>query len=156
MAVRLPSRLLSRQLRSHMSYRAFTSSASRSEPHNFTMPAMSPTMTEGNIASWKVKEGDSFSTGDVLLEIETDKATMDVEAQDDGIMAKIFAPDGSKNVQVGTRIAVLADEGDDISSLEIPPDDSKPASKPPENAKKAEEEAESKSAPRPEPTGTPT
>ena len=48
---------------------------------NFTMPAMSPTMTEGNIASWKVKEGDSFSTGDVLLEIETDKATMDVEAQ---------------------------------------------------------------------------
>ena len=64
-------------------------------------------MTEGNIASWKVKEGDSFSTGDVLLEIETDKATMDVEAQDDGIMAKIFAPDGSKNVQVGTRIELL-------------------------------------------------
>ena len=124
------------------------------------MPAMSPTMTEGNISSWKVKEGDSFSTGDVLLEIETDKATMDVEAQDDGIMARIFAPDGSKNVQVGTRIAVLADEGDDISSLEIPPDDSKPASKPPENVKKAEEEAESKreskSTPRPEPTGTPT
>src|SRR5947199_10057380 len=109
------------------------------------MPAMSPTMTEGNIASWKVKEGDSFTTGDVLLEIETDKATMDVEAQDDGIMAKIFAPDGSKNVKVGTRIAVLADEGDDISSLEIPPDDSKPASKPPENVKTAEEEeAESK------------
>jgi hypothetical protein len=124
------------------------------------MPAMSPTMTEGNISSWKVKEGDSFSTGDVLLEIETDKATMDVEAQDDGIMARIFAPDGSKNVKVGTRIAVLADEGDDISSLEIPPDDSKPASKSPENVKKAEEEAESKreskSAPHPEPTGTPT
>jgi Biotin-requiring enzyme/e3 binding domain len=123
------------------------------------MPAMSPTMTEGNISSWKVKEGDSFSTGDVLLEIETDKATMDVEAQDDGIMARILAPDGSKNVQVGTRIAVLADEGDDISSLEIPPEDSKLASKPPENVKKAEEEAESKreskSAPRPEPTGTP-
>ena len=56
---------------------------------NFTMPAMSPTMTEGNIASWKVKEGDTFSTGDVLLEIETDKAQMDVEAQDDGIVAKI-------------------------------------------------------------------
>jgi len=159
MAVRLPSRLLGRHLRSHMSYRAFTSAASRSEPHNFTMPAMSPTMTEGNISSWKVKEGDSFSTGDVLLEIETDKATMDVEAQDDGIMARILAPDGSKNIQVGTRIAVLADEGDDISSLEIPPEDSKLASKPPENVKKAEEEAESKreskSAPRPEPTGTP-
>jgi hypothetical protein len=144
-----------------MSYRTFTSAASRSEPHNFTMPAMSPTMTEGNIASWKVKEGDSFSTGDVLLEIETDKATMDVEAQDDGIMARIFAPDGSKNVQVGTRIAVIADEGDDISSLEIPPEDSEPASKPPEDVKKvaAEEEAEPKqepkSLPRPEPTDTP-
>ena len=56
---------------------------------SFTMPSMSPTMTEGNIASWKVKEGDSFSAGDVLLEIETDKAQMDVEAQDDGLMAKI-------------------------------------------------------------------
>jgi hypothetical protein len=112
---------------------------------------MSPTMTEGNIASWKVKEGDSFSTGDVLLEIETDKATMDVEAQDDGIMAKIFAPDGSKNVQVGTRIAVIADEGDDISSLEIPPEDVKKA-----EGGEAESKQESKSAPRPEPTFTPT
>jgi pyruvate/2-oxoglutarate dehydrogenase complex dihydrolipoamide acyltransferase (E2) component len=53
------------------------------------MPALSPTMTEGNIATWKIKEGDSFSAGDVLLEIETDKAQMDVEAQDDGILAKI-------------------------------------------------------------------
>jgi Biotin-requiring enzyme/e3 binding domain len=118
-------------------------------------------MTEGNISSWKVKEGDSFSTGDVLLEIETDKATMDVEAQDDGIMAKIFAQDGSKSVQVGTRIAVIADEGDDISSLEIPSDDSKPISKPPENVKRAEEEEgepkqESKSTPSPDPTGTPS
>lgn len=115
-------------------------------------------MTEGNIASWKVKEGESFSTGDVLLEIETDKATMDVEAQDDGIMAKIFAQDGSKGVQVGTRIAVIAEEGDDISTLEIPPEDSKPVSKPPENVKKAEEgetKEKSKSAPSPEPAGTP-
>lgn len=61
-------------------------------------------MTEGNIASWKIKEGDSFSAGDVLLEIETDKAQMDVEAQDDGILAKITVQDGSKAVQVGTRI----------------------------------------------------
>jgi hypothetical protein len=112
---------------------------------------MSPTMTEGNIASWKVKEGDTFSTGDVLLEIETDKATMDVEAQDDGIMAKIFAPDGSKNVQVGTRIAVIADEGDDISSLEMPPEDVKKAEE-----EEAESKRESKPAPHPEPTLTPT
>jgi len=81
---------------------------------------MSPTMTEGNIATWKVKEGDSFSAGDVLLEIETDKAQMDVEAQEDGIMAKIMTQDGAKAVKVGQRIAVLADAGDDISSLEIP------------------------------------
>ncbi|MBH1945568.1 biotin/lipoyl-binding protein, partial [Erythrobacter sp. YJ-T3-07] len=59
------------------------------------MPALSPTMTEGNIATWKVKEGDEFAAGDVLLEIETDKASMDVEAQDDGIMMKIFTGDGS-------------------------------------------------------------
>ncbi|KAJ4292302.1 pyridoxine biosynthesis protein [Collariella sp. IMI 366227] len=84
------------------------------------MPALSPTMTEGNIAAWHIKEGDKFVAGDVLLEIETDKATMDVEAQEDGIMMKIMQGDGSKGVQVGTRIAVLAEEGDDISSLEIP------------------------------------
>jgi pyruvate/2-oxoglutarate dehydrogenase complex dihydrolipoamide acyltransferase (E2) component len=89
---------------------------------NFIMPALSPTMTEGNIASWRVKEGDSFTAGDVLLEIETDKATMDVEAQDDGIMFKIMSEDGSKSVAVGSRIAVLAESGDDISSLEIPPE----------------------------------
>ncbi|KAL9072652.1 MAG: hypothetical protein Q9157_005032 [Trypethelium eluteriae] len=84
------------------------------------MPAMSPTMTEGNIASWKVKEGDSFSAGDVLLEIETDKAQMDVEAQDDGVLAKITQGDGTKSVKVGTRIAVIAEPGDDIPTLEIP------------------------------------
>ncbi|PNP57909.1 hypothetical protein THARTR1_02067 [Trichoderma harzianum] len=101
----------------------FTTSSRCLAAHNFTMPALSPTMTEGNIASWKVKEGDSFSAGDVLLEIETDKATMDVEAQDDGIMMKIVSQDGSKSVQVGTRIAVLADAGDDISALELPADE---------------------------------
>lgn len=90
---------------------------------NFTMPALSPTMTEGNIASWKIKEGDSFSAGDVILEIETDKAQMDVEAQDDGILAKITMGDGSKAVKVGERIGVLAEEGDDLSTLEIPAED---------------------------------
>lgn len=83
-------------------------------------------MTEGNIAKWGVKEGDSFSAGDVLLEIETDKATMDVEAQEDGIVMKIMQGDGSKAVQVGTRIAVIAEPGDDLASLEIPADE-KPA-----------------------------
>lgn len=97
-------------------------------------------MTEGNIASWKVNEGDSFSTGDVLLEIETDKASMDVEAQEDGIMAKIFQGDGSKSVKVGTRIAVLAEAGDDLSSLKIPEDTSAPVESTADNVKKAAEE----------------
>ncbi|KAK0709147.1 hypothetical protein B0T26DRAFT_720578 [Lasiosphaeria miniovina] len=88
------------------------------------MPALSPTMTEGNIAKWQVKEGDRFAAGDVLLEIETDKATMDVEAQEDGILMKIMRGDSSKGVQVGARIAVIAEEGDDISTLELPPDES--------------------------------
>lgn len=92
------------------------------------MPALSPTMTEGNIASWRVKEGETFSAGDVLLEIETDKATMDVEAQEDGIVFKIMTQDGSKAVPVGARIAVLAEAGDDINSLEIPADEQKQAS----------------------------
>lgn len=104
------------------------------------MPALSPTMTEGNIASWKVKEGESYSAGDVLLEIETDKATMDVEAQDDGIMVKIMSADGSKGVSVGTRIAVIADAGDDVSAVEIPAEE-------PTAAKSAPKESASAPAP---------
>ncbi|KAI0307769.1 dihydrolipoamide acetyltransferase [Multifurca ochricompacta] len=81
-----------------------------------SMPAMSPTMTEGGISAWKKAEGESFSPGDVLLEIETDKAVIDVEAQEDGVLAKIIAQDGSKNISVGSAIAILAEEGDDLSA----------------------------------------
>ncbi|KAL4074708.1 single hybrid motif-containing protein [Scleroderma yunnanense] len=94
---------------------------------NLEMPAMSPTMIEGGIASWKKKEGEAFSAGDVLLEIETDKATIDVEAQDDGVLAKIIAPGGTKNVPVGKIIALLSEEGDDISNLEVPTEEPKPS-----------------------------
>ncbi|CAD6591126.1 MAG: pyridoxine biosynthesis protein [Alectoria sarmentosa] len=90
---------------------------------------MSPTMTEGNIAGWKVKEGDPFSTGDILLEIETDKAQMDVEAQDDGRMQEA----GSKGVKVGTRIAVLAETDDELSTLSIPAEESAPTPSPQED-----------------------
>ncbi|CAH0052086.1 unnamed protein product [Clonostachys rhizophaga] len=114
--------------------RAFTSSSRCLAAQNFTMPALSPTMTEGNIAAWNVKEGDSFSAGDVLLEIETDKATMDVEAQEDGVMFKILSQGGAKGVQVGTRIAVVAEPGDDLSSLEVPAEEK--ASQPAESASK--------------------
>jgi hypothetical protein len=108
-------------------WEGYRTSATCFAAQNFTMPALSPTMTEGNISSWRVKEGDSFSAGDVLLEIETDKASMDVEAQDDGILAKIIQPDGSKGVQVGSRIGVLAEPGDDLNSLEIPEEDASTA-----------------------------
>ncbi|KAF8162857.1 hypothetical protein B0H34DRAFT_297920 [Crassisporium funariophilum] len=111
---------------SFRSKRLYHNTAARSAISNFQMPAMSPTMTEGGIASWKKKEGEAFATGDVLLEIETDKATIDVEAQDDGIMGKILAPDGTKNIPVGKTIALLAEEGDDISNLEAPKEDAAP------------------------------
>lgn len=116
----------------------YRTSAACLAAQNFTMPALSPTMTEGNIASWKVKEGDSFAAGDVLLEIETDKATMDVEAQDDGIVAKIVMADGSKGVKVGSRIGVLAEPGDDLSSLEIPADAAAPESSPKKEPSKSD------------------
>ncbi|KDQ33962.1 hypothetical protein PLEOSDRAFT_1080979 [Pleurotus ostreatus PC15] len=97
---------------------------------------MSPTMTEGGIAQWKKQAGEAFSAGDVLLEVETDKATIDVEAQEDGIMGKILLPDGTKNVPVGKVIALLAEEGDDISNLEAPKDEAalSPPSSAPESA----------------------
>ncbi|KAL6859588.1 hypothetical protein J3F83DRAFT_748254 [Trichoderma novae-zelandiae] len=145
---------ISSRLASGRAARGFTTSSRCLAAQNFTMPALSPTMTEGNIASWKVKEGDSFSAGDVLLEIETDKATMDVEAQEDGIMMKIVSQDGSKGVQVGTRIAVLAEAGDDISTLELPPDEqpkqaaqstSEPAAPAPREEPKASSEPAAKS-----------
>lgn len=76
-------------------------SAPASALSKFQMPAMSPTMTEGGIASWKKKEGDAFAAGDVLVEIETDKATIDVEAQDDGVLAKIIVSFGFGKVHMG-------------------------------------------------------
>lgn len=82
-------------------------------------------MTEGGIAAWKFKEGESFSAGDVLLEVETDKAQIDVEAPEDGVLAKIIVPEGAKGVAVGTRIAVLAEQGDDLATLEMPAEDAK-------------------------------
>ncbi|PNH41235.1 hypothetical protein VD0004_g5862 [Verticillium dahliae] len=139
-ACRLSARMV-RRAPAETAIRGFRSSARCAAAQNFTMPALSPTMTEGNIATWKVKEGDSFSAGDVLLEIETDKATMDVEAQDDGIVFKIMSGDGSKAVQVGTRIAVLAEAGDDVSQLEVPADESAAGKTPqPEEEKKKKEE----------------
>ena len=82
------------------------------------MPALSPTMTEGNIAKWHKKEGDEVASGDLLAEIETDKATMELEAVDDGVLGKIIAAEGSENIAVNTPIAVMLEEGEDASAAE--------------------------------------
>ncbi|MGB0632008.1 MAG: 2-oxo acid dehydrogenase subunit E2 [Alphaproteobacteria bacterium] len=81
------------------------------------MPALSPTMTEGNLAKWHVKEGDEVNPGDVIAEIETDKATMEVESIDEGIVGKILVPEGTEAVQVNQTIGVLLEEGEDASAI---------------------------------------
>jgi pyruvate dehydrogenase E2 component (dihydrolipoamide acetyltransferase) len=101
-------------------------------PINILMPALSPTMEEGNLASWHVKEGDSISAGDVIAEIETDKATMEVEAVEEGVIAKILVEAGAQGVKVNEIIAILAEEGEDPASISGPAEDGKaPASNTP-------------------------
>ncbi|MCL4159639.1 UNVERIFIED_CONTAM: hypothetical protein GTU68_051589 [Idotea baltica] len=94
------------------------------------MPALSPTMEEGTLAKWLKAEGDTVSSGDIIAEIETDKATMEVEAVDEGILAKILIPEGTENVKVNAIIAVLAEEGEDASSVEAGSGGGAPAPQP--------------------------
>ncbi|CAM3319646.1 pyruvate dehydrogenase complex dihydrolipoamide acetyltransferase [Sphingomonas zeae] len=91
------------------------------------MPALSPTMEEGTLAKWLVKEGDTVKSGDIMAEIETDKATMEFEAVDEGVIAKILVSEGSDNVKVGTVIAILAEEGEDAASVQAPTKSETPA-----------------------------
>ena len=88
---------------------------------NITMPALSPTMEEGKLAKWHVKEGDTVSSGDVIAEIETDKATMEVEAVDEGRIGQIVVPEGSENVKVNAVIAVLLTEGESAADAKAAP-----------------------------------
>src|SRR3954465_11842575 len=85
-------------------------------PIELKMPALSPTMEEGTLAKWLVKEGDDVKSGDILAEIETDKATMEFEAVDEGKIAKILVAEGTDGVKVGAPIAILAGEGEDATS----------------------------------------
>jgi len=101
------------------------------------MPALSPTMEKGTLAKWLVKEGDKVESGDVIAEIETDKATMEVESIDDGTVAKILVAEGTDEVPVGKLIALLAEEGEDVADVEVPSGD----------APKAEAKAEAEPAP---------
>ena len=122
------------------------------------MPALSPTMTEGKLARWLKKEGDAVKSGDVLAEIETDKATMEVEAVDEGTLAKILIPEGSEGVKVNTPIAVLAAEGEDTSAAPAPKAEA-PKAEAPKPAKaeapKAEAKAEAPKAVEPAPKAEP-
>src|SRR6476660_5081505 len=86
-------------------------------PIQVLMPALSPTMEKGNLAKWLKREGDAVKTGDVIAEIETDKATMEVEAVDDGTLGKILVPEGTNDVAVNTPIAMILGEGEDASAL---------------------------------------
>ena len=86
-------------------------------PTEVLMPALSPTMEKGNLAKWLKKEGDSVKSGDVIAEIETDKATMEVEAVDEGTLGKILVPEGTNDVAVNTPIAMILAEGEDKSAL---------------------------------------
>src|SRR5512135_2308062 len=112
-------------------------------PTNILMPALSPTMEKGNLARWLKKEGDKVKSGDVIAEIETDKATMEYEAVDEGMLAKIVVPEGTQDVAVNSVIAVLAGEGEDVKAAAAgakaarvpkPTEAPKPQSAPPKTA----------------------
>src|ERR1700736_1208847 len=115
-------------------------------PVNVLMPALSPTMEKGNLAKWLKKEGDPVRSGDVIAEIETDKATMEVEAVDEGTLGKILVPEGTNDVAVNTPIAMILAEGEDAAALK----DGKGApAKPPAKAEQqpAHQERAAESAP---------
>src|SRR3984893_17649322 len=105
-----------------------------SMPINILMPALSPTMEKGNRAKWLKKEGDKVKSGDVIAEIETDKATMEVEAVDEGTIAKILVPEGTQDVAVNDVIAVMAGDGEDVKAAGAGAASARPAPKPIEAA----------------------
>jgi pyruvate dehydrogenase E2 component (dihydrolipoamide acetyltransferase) len=120
-------------------------------PIELKMPALSPTMEEGTLAKWLVKEGDKVASGDILAEIETDKATMEFEAVDEGTIAKILVPEGTDGVKVGAPIAILAGEGEDASkAAAAAPKADTPAPAPPKPAPEPKADATPKSAPSPQ------
>ena len=125
-------------------------------PTELKMPALSPTMEEGTLAKWLVKEGDEVKSGDILAEIETDKATMEFEAVDEGRIARILVPEGTDGVKVGAPIAILAAEGEDVSAAAPKPDTpAEPPKAAATPAPKADETPKPAVAPAQAPVGTP-
>ena len=125
-------------------------------PIELKMPALSPTMEEGTLAKWLVKEGDEVKSGDILAEIETDKATMEFEAVDEGKIAKILVPEGTDGVKVGAPIAILAGEGEDVSKVASAAPKADTPAAPPKAAPEPKADATPKSPPPPQaPVETP-
>ena len=134
-------------------------------PINILMPALSPTMEKGNLAKWLKKEGDKVKSGDVIAEIETDKATMEVEAVDEGTIARIVVPEGTQDVPVNELIAVLAGDGEDVKAAGASAGSAKPAAAPakaeapkeeaPKQDAKKEEAPQAKPAEAPKPAAAP-
>src|SRR6266849_8929044 len=118
-------------------------------PIEIRMPALSPTMTEGNLTRWLKKEGDEVHSGDVIAEIETDKATMEYEAADEGRLGKIIVPEGAQGIKVNQPIALLLEEGEDPAELE------KFAGSPPPTASAPRETPPVSPEPKTEPAPTP-
>src|SRR6185312_11565540 len=110
-----------RKKRRRKKRRASERNAEAKMPVNILMPALSPTMEKGNLAKWLKKEGDPVKSGDVIAEIETDKATMEVEAVDEGTLGKILVAEGTEDVPVNQPIAVLIGEGEDPNAAPPPP-----------------------------------
>jgi pyruvate dehydrogenase E2 component (dihydrolipoamide acetyltransferase) len=124
-------------------------------PINILMPALSPTMEKGNLAKWLKKEGDKVKSGDVIAEIETDKATMEVEAVDEGTIAKILVPEGTQDVAVNDVIAVLAGDGEDVKAAGAASAPPGAVSAPPKAAPTAPTPAAAKPAPTAAPAAAP-
>ena len=116
-------------------------------PIELKMPALSPTMEEGTLAKWLVKEGDAVRSGDVLAEIETDKATMEFEAVDEGTIARIVVPEGTDGVKVGAVIALIAGEGEDASAAPAPAPQAQVVEQPSDQKTEPEGESRSEQAP---------
>src|SRR6187402_159229 len=119
-------------------------------PIQLLMPALSPTMEKGNLSKWLKKEGDVIKSGDVIAEIETDKATMEVEATDEGTLGKILIAEGTQDVAVNTPIATILADGEDASAAPAPARQEKAAESAPPAA-----EAKSAPAPKEEPAAAP-
>ena len=124
-------------------------------PINILMPALSPTMEKGNLAKWLKKEGDKVKSGDIIAEIETDKATMEVEAVDEGIIAKIVVPEGTADVPVNQVIAVLASEGEDVKAAATGAGKSAATPKPQAATPAPQSAVPKANAPKPAPATTP-